>query len=169
MVKQAALAIFLIVWAGAIGAQPADPCAGQVGDALSLCRNNQQRLQQQQLEQLQQQFQQQQERQKQLDEQQRQIRDQLETMRLQNEVLHQQLEHEKSANQTAPPPATDYSKSPESKSWRLENPWYGSNYAKTEFAMRYAKQLQKERPDLVGRPLLDAIAAKVNETFGAKR
>jgi TolA-binding protein len=137
MIKQASLAAFLVVCAGAIGAQPPDPCAGQVGDALSLCRDNQQRLQQQQIELLQQQFQQQQDRQKHLNEQQRQIRDQLENMRLQNETLRQQLEHEKSANQPAKPPATDYSKSPESKSWGLENPWYWSDYANTEFAMRY--------------------------------
>jgi hypothetical protein len=34
--------------------------------------------------------------------------------------------------------------------------------------MRYTKQLQRERPDLSGRDLLDALSAKVNETFGAR-
>ena len=34
--------------------------------------------------------------------------------------------------------------------------------------MRYMKQLQKERPDLAGRELLDAVSTKVDETFGAK-
>jgi hypothetical protein len=34
--------------------------------------------------------------------------------------------------------------------------------------MRYTKQLQQERPDLTGRALLDAVSAKVNETFDAK-
>jgi hypothetical protein len=34
--------------------------------------------------------------------------------------------------------------------------------------MRYAKQLQQERPDLVGRELLDALSTKVDQTFGAK-
>jgi hypothetical protein len=43
------------------------------------------------------------------------------------------------------------------------------DYAKTEFAMRYAKQLQRERPDLVGRPLLDAVSKKVKDTFGASK
>jgi len=33
--------------------------------------------------------------------------------------------------------------------------------------MRYAKQLQQERPDLVGRPFLDAISVKVKDTFPA--
>ena len=169
MTRQITLVCFLAFFAAAIGAQPADPCDGLAGSALIQCRVNQQMLQQQQLEQLQQQFQQQQERQNQLDEQQRQIQGQLENMRLQNEILRQQLEHEQSANQTALPPPADYSKTPESKSWRLENPWYGSDYAKTAFAMRYAKQLQQERPDLVGRPFLDTVSAKVNETFGASK
>ena len=173
MIKQAFLALFLSVFSGTICAQPADPCGGLVGFALAQCRGNQQELQQQQLQQqqqqLQQQLQQQQERQKQLDEQQRQIQDQLENMRLQNEILRKQLENEKSANQPAQPPATDYSKTPELKSWKSDNPWFGSDYAKTEFAMRYAKQLRQERPDLSGRAFFDAISAKVNETFGAKK
>ena len=173
MIKQAFLALFLSVLCGTICAQQADPCGGLAGFALSQCRSNQQKLQEQQLEQqqqqLQQQLQQQQERQKQLNEQQRQIQDQLENMRLQNELLRKQLEHEKSANQAAQPPPTDYSKTPEIKSWKSDNPWYGSDYIKTEFAMRYAKQLSQDRPDLSGRAFLDAISTKVNETFGAKK
>ena len=173
MIKEAFLALFLSVISGTICAQQADPCGGLAGFALGQCRGNQQSLQQQQLEQqqqqLQQELQQQQERQKQLVEQQRQIQDQLENMRLQNEILRKQLEHEKSAMQPPQPSATDYSKTPESKSWKSDNPWYGSDYAKTEFAMRYAKQLRQERPDLSGRAFFDAISAKVNETFGAKK
>jgi hypothetical protein len=30
-----------------------------------------------------------------------------------------------------------------------------------------AKQLQREQPDLIGRPFLDVLSAKVNDTFGA--
>jgi len=169
MIKEAFLALFLALFSGTICAQQADPCGGLAGFALGQCRGDQQKLQQQQLEQLQQQLQQQQERQKQLDDQERQIQDQLENMRLQNEILRKQLENEKSANQPAQPPATDYSKTPELKSWKSDNPWFGSDYAKTEFAMRYAKQLRQERPDLSGRAFFDAISAKVNETFGAKK
>jgi TolA-binding protein len=171
MIKQAFVAISLAIFSGTISAQQADPCSELAGSALGQCRGNQQKLQQQQLEQLQQQLQQQQERQKQLDEQQRQIQDQLENMRLQNEVLRKQLEREKPANQPtqAQAPATDFSKTPEANSWRTDNPWYGSDYAKTEFAMRYAKQLRQERPDLIGRAFYDAVSAKVNETFGAKK
>jgi septal ring factor EnvC (AmiA/AmiB activator) len=173
MIKQAFLALFLSVLSGMICAQQADPCGGLVGFALSQCRANQQTLQQQQQleqqqQQLQQQLQQQQERQKQLVEQQRQIQDQMENMRLQNELLRKQLEHERTASQTAQLSAEDYSKTPEIQSWKSDNLWYGSDYTKTAFAMRYAKQLNQERPDLSGRAFLDAISAKVNETFGAK-
>ncbi len=68
MIKQAFLAFFLSVIAGTVCAEQADPCGGMTGFALSECRGNQQKLQEQQLEQqqreLQQQLQQQQERQK---------------------------------------------------------------------------------------------------------
>jgi hypothetical protein len=153
-------------------AQQADPCAGLAGAALGQCQGNQQKLLRQQLDQQQKQIQTQQERQNQLDQQQRQIQQQLENMRLQSEILRNQLDHEKPANQSSQPPATDYSKTPELKaaelrSWKSENSWYGSDYPKTQFAMRYAKQLQQERPDLVGRPFLDAISAKVRDTFPA--
>jgi TolA-binding protein len=153
-------------------AQPADPCAGLAGAALGQCQGNQQKLLRQQLDQQQQQIQTQQERQNQLDQQQRQIQTQLETMRQQNENLRNQLDREKSANQSAQPPAADNAKSAALKSlevrgWKSDNPWYGTDYAKTQFAMRYAKQLQQERPDLAGRPFLDAISAKVRDTFPA--
>ncbi|MFI4889113.1 MAG: hypothetical protein ACHQIL_01130 [Steroidobacterales bacterium] len=171
MIDRVFIAIFLSMSSAAICAQQADPCGELAGTALGQCRGNQQKLQQQQLEQLQQQLQQQQERQKQLDEQQRHIQDQLENMRVQNEVLRKQLEHEKPANQPAQAQAapTDFSKTSEANSWRSDNPWYGSDYAKTEFAMRYAKKLRQERPDLTGRAFFDAISAKVNETFSAKQ
>jgi hypothetical protein len=163
------LALSLAVFPATIFAQQADPCAGLVGSALGQCRGDQQKLQQQQLAQQQKQLQEQQETQRQLAEQQRQMQLQLENMRLQNELLQKQLEQDKSANQTFRASARDYSKTPEVKSWKSENPWYGTDYAKTDFAMRYAKHLQQERPDLVGRPFLDALSAKVNDTFGASK
>src|ERR1700733_9339349 len=164
--KSYVLAFSLAALPAAICAQQADPCAGLVGDALSQCRGDQQKLQQQQLERQQEQIRLQQERQNQLAEQQHQIQQQLENMRLQNELLLQQLAHEKSANQPVQAAAADYSKSPEIKNWKSDNPWFGTDYAKTEFAMRYAKQLQRERPDLIGRPLLDAVSEKVRDRFG---
>jgi TolA-binding protein len=166
--KSYVLAFCLGAFPATILAQQADPCAGLAGSALAQCRGDQQKLQQQQLERQQEQLQQQQERQNQLAEQQRQIQQQLEGMRLQNELLLKQLAQEKSANQPVRV-AADYSKNTELKSWKSDNPWFGADYAKTEFAMRYAKQLQRERPDLAGRPFLDAVSEKVRDTFAAGR
>jgi TolA-binding protein len=167
--KSYVLAFSLAAFPAMICAQPADPCAGLAGVALAQCRGDQQKLQQQQLEQQQVELRQQQERQNQLAEQQRQMQQQLENMRLQNELLQKQLEHDKSAIQPVQASATDYSKTPELKSWKSDNPWFGMDYARTEFAMRYAKQLQRERPDLVGRPFLDAVSEKVRDTFGPSK
>ena len=167
--KSYLLALSLAAFPATMFAQQADPCAGLLGLALAQCRGDQQKLQQQQLEQQQEELQQQRERQNQLAEQQRQMQQQLENMRLQNELLQRQLEHDKSVNQPVQASATDYSKTTEVKSWKTDNPWYGIDYAKTEFAMRYAKQLQRERPDLVGRPFLDAVSAMVMDKFGASK
>jgi len=167
--KSYLLALSVAAFPVMIYAQQADPCAGLAGAALAQCRGDQQKLQQQQLEQQREQLREQQERQNQLAEQQRQMQQQLETMRLQNELLQKQLEHDKSVVQAVHASTTDYSKTPELKSWKSENPWFGTDYAKTQLAMRYAKKLQKEQPDLVGRPFLDALSAKVNDTFGASK
>jgi hypothetical protein len=173
IVKWYLVALSLAVFPAASFAQQADRCAGLVGSALAQCRGDQQNLQQQQLEQQlelqQKQLQQQQQQQSQLAEQQRQMQQQLENMRLQNELLQKQVEQDKSVNQPVRASATDYSKASEVKSWKSENPWYGRDYAKTQFAMRYAKQLQQEQPDLVGRPFLDAVSAKVGDTFGVAK
>ncbi len=121
-------------------------------------------------ERLEQQLQQQEERQNQLDKQQREVQQQLESMRLQNESLRKELERA-AANPPARPVATaamESSRNAEVKSWKADNPWFGADYAKTQFAMRYVKQLQQERPDLSGRELLDALSMKVDATFGAK-
>lgn len=163
------LALSIAAFPATICAQQADPCAGLAAPALAQCRGDQQKLQQRQLEQQQQQLQQQQERQNQLAEQQRQMQQQLENMRLQNELLQKQLEHDNSLIQSVHASTTDYSKTPEVRSWKSENPWFGTDYAKTQLAMRYVKQLQREQPDLVGRPLLDAVSAKVSDTFGASK
>ncbi len=161
--KPVYLLLCLAIFSGAIGAEQTDPCNGLAGTDLTQCRSNQQTLRQQQrLERL---LQEQQERQNQLDKQQREVQQQLESLRLQNEGLRQQLERD-AANQAARPGAAA-SKNPDLKSWRADNPWFGSDYEKTQFAMRYINKLQQERPDLSGRQLLDALSAKVNETFGA--
>ena len=165
--KSYVLAFSLAAFPAAIFAQQTDPCAGSAGSALAQCRGDQQKLQQQQLEQQREQLREQQERQNQLAEQQRQMQQQLETMRLQNELLQKQLEHERSANQPVQLSVANYSKTSEVETWKAENPWFGTDYTKTAFATRYAKQLQRERPDLAGRPFLDAVTEKVTDTFGA--
>jgi hypothetical protein len=171
--KSYVFAFSLAAFPAAIFAQQPDPCAGLAGTALSQCRGDQQKLQQQQLEQrLEQQqelLRQQQERQNQLTEQQGEMQRQLEDMRHQNELFRKQVERDKSTNQTVQASATDYSKTAEIKDWKSDNPWYGTDYARTSFAMRYAKQLQQDRPDLVGRPFLDAVSEKVRDTFGASK
>jgi TolA-binding protein len=167
--KSYLLALSVAAFPATICAQQADPCAGFVGLALGQCRGDQQKLQQQQLEQQQEQLHQQQERQNQLAAQQLQMQQQLENMRLQNELLKKQLEHDNSVNQPVHASATDYSTTSDLKSWKSDNPWFGTDYARTAFATRYAKQLQRERPDLVGRPFLDAVSAKVSDTFGASK
>jgi TolA-binding protein len=169
MLKPVCLLLCLGVFSGAICAETTDGCAGLDGTALTLCRSNQQTLQLQQ--QLEQQLQQQQERQNQLDKQQREVQQQLETMRLQNESLRKQLELE-AANRPVTPAAKAVAASTRNadlKAWKAENRWYGTDYPRTQFATRYMKKLEKERPELGGRELLDAVAAKVNETFGTKQ
>lgn len=99
--------------------------------------------------------------------QQEQIRNQ----QLQNEILRRQLEPDQSANQPRPQqaPQVDYSTTPEFRNWLSENPWFGTEKAKTEFALLYAQQLRRERPGLTGRPFFDVVTAKVLQTFGAER
>jgi chromosome segregation ATPase len=173
MIKATCLVLCLWVSSGAMcPAAGTDSCTGLEGSVLNQCLSTQQTLKQQQ--QLELQLQQQQERQNQLDQQQREVQQQLESMRLQNESLRQQLAREtarmerESTAQAARPMTTDFSKSADVKSWKADNPWFGSDYVKTQFAMRYVKELQKEQPDLAGRDLLDALSSKVNQTFAAK-
>jgi DNA repair exonuclease SbcCD ATPase subunit len=187
------LGLCLAAFSATIHAQAADPCAGLIGAALGQCQDAQQKLQRQQLAQqqqqlalqqqqlaqqqqqlaqqqqqlmrqqqeLQQQLQQQRDVQSQINAQQPQDQKQLDGMQHQIESLTKQLEREKSANQ--PVQRQDFI------SWKADNPWYGSNYAKTRFAMRYIRQLQREQPDLAGRPFLDAVSAKVSDQFDTSK
>src|ERR1700722_1096930 len=192
--KRYSLALYLTAFFSAtIGAQEADPCAGLAGSALAQCQGNQQKLQRQQLAEQQRQLAQKQQQpaqqQQQLTQQQQQLvqqqqqlmrqqqqmeqnppnerpqnQRQLEDMQHRIDVLGTQVEHQKSANQPVTLAAREAERR-EVQDWRANNPWYGSDYPRTQFAMRYAKELQQEQPDLVGRPFLDAIAAKVTDKF----
>ena len=165
MMKPGWLLLGLAVYSGAICAEQTDTCAGLEGAGLTQCRSTEQTLRaQERLEQLL-------ARQNELDKQQREVQQQLEGMRLQNESLRKQLERDR-ANQPARSVATESVKNQDAtdaKNWKAANPWYGSDFPRTQFASRYIKQLQKERPDLAGRELLDAVSVKVNETFGARQ
>ena len=90
---------------------------------------------------------------------------------LNNELLQRKLEQERMSGQ--PPPQqsarVDYTATPEFQTWQAENPWFGTDRARTEFAVLYAKQLRQERPDLAGRPFLDTVTAKIRATFGDTR
>jgi TolA-binding protein len=154
----------LVILSTAIGAAETDPCAGLQDTALSQCRSNQQTLRQQDLERR---LDQQLERQNELDKQQRDVQRELENIRQQNQDLRRQLENAV-ANPAPRAVATAASKNADVASWKAANPWFGSDYARTQYAMHYMKQLEQERPDLSGRPLLDALSAKVNEAFGTK-
>ncbi len=167
--KPTCLLLCLAVLSAAGYAEQTETCAGLDGAALTQCRSNQQTLRQQ--ERLEEQLQQQQQRQNQLDQQQREVQQQLESLRLQNESLRKQLERDV-ANQPVRAVATtstSASRSQDLKSWKAANPWFGSDYPKTQFATSYLRQLQKERPELAGRELLDAVSTKVNETFGTRQ
>jgi len=137
-------------------------------------QSDQEKLQQQQLTQLQQQLAQQQQQlaqqQQQLAQQQQLFAQQQEQLKRQQEQLGQQ--HQQMTKQQEHPRQQEVLNKQvereELKSWKADNPWFGSDYAKTQFATRYARQLEKEQPDLVGRPLLDAISAKVRDKFGAR-
>lgn len=128
-------------------------CGGLSGFSRGMCIAEQQKMQEQQLQQ------------QQLLQQQ-----QIENQRLQNEILRRKLEQEQSGTQSRQQaPQVDYSANPVFRDWQSANPWYGGDRAKTEFASLYAKQLRQERPDLVGRPFLDAVTAKVLEVFGTPK
>jgi hypothetical protein len=63
-----------------------------------------------------------------------------------------------------PSPATA-AESQEFARWVSENPWFGADKMKTQFAMQYAKQLRREQPRLLGRMFFDNVAGKVGERF----
>ena len=140
----------------AIGSlRPEEPsaCAGVYGDAHAICLNEQQKLQQQRKAQ---------------DAQVALQREEQENTRLRSEVLRHEL-----AQQQAPAVPTsgsssqlDFMSVPGFRSWQTDNAWFGSDRARTEFALLYEKQLRQERPDVTGRPLLDAVSARVREVFG---
>jgi hypothetical protein len=93
-------------------------------------------------------------------------RAQVENLRLHNELLRQQL----GRAQSPAPSAGDLAATPGFANWQIENRWFGSDRARTEYALLYAKDLRRDQPELNGRPFLNALSVRVNEVFApAKR
>jgi len=91
---------------------------------------------------------------------------QIKRMKLENELLKQKLERQKSGDQsqTSAPKAN---LSPAFRAWLADNPWFGRDRPRTEYANLYARELRRQQPTLVGRPFFDAVGAKVKEVFGS--
>ena len=117
-------------------------------------------------------------------------RQQVESLRLQNEILRQQVEQNKLDRQAQQDrlikekqqqvPSTssatpDYQKlwssyfpggiTPEFRAWKSENTWFGTDRARTEFSLLYAKQLRQDKPELVGRDFFETVSNRVKKAF----
>lgn len=92
----------------------------------------------------------------------------IENQRLQNEILMNKLEQQQRAAAQSDNQITlnTVMQHPDFMAWRIANPWFAKDRAKTEFAMLYGKQLLQERRFQIGRPCFDAVALKVEQVFG---
>jgi TolA-binding protein len=96
--------------------------------------------------------------------------EQIRNQQLQNEILRRQLEQQKqSTQQTQPIQQANQPIDPALEEWQAENPWFGKNKAKTEFALLYARQLRQDGSTLTGRPFYDAISAKIKDVFSDEK
>jgi hypothetical protein len=93
-------------------------------------------------------------------------RAQAENLRLHNELLRHELARVQSG---AAPSTAELAATPGFANWQTENRWFGSDRARTEYALLYAKDLRQEQPDLSGRPLLNALSARVREVFSPQK
>lgn len=64
---------------------------------------------------------------------------------------------------------TNWTDQPEWKQWIAENPWFGPDKRKTNFAMAVAADLKQENPNLAGKALLDKVSEEVEATLGPNR
>jgi hypothetical protein len=93
-------------------------------------------------------------------------RAQEENQRLRNELLRRELAQTPSPS-AASPTSADFASIPGFAGWHAENRWFGTDRARTEYALLYAKDLRQEQPDLAGRPFLNALSARVKEIFAS--
>lgn len=92
---------------------------------------------------------------------------QAENLQLHNELMRYELARAQAA--AAAPSAIDLAATPGFATWQAENRWYGSDRARTEYAVLYAKELRQQQPQLTGRPFLDALSARVRDIFPAPK
>jgi hypothetical protein len=92
---------------------------------------------------------------------------QAENLRLHNELMRYELVRAQAA--AAAPSTVDLAATPGFAGWQTENRWYGSDRARTEYAVLYAKDLRQQQPQLTGRPFLDALSARVREVFATPK
>jgi hypothetical protein len=90
-------------------------------------------------------------------------RAQAENLQLHNELLRHELAQVQAT--AAAPSAAQLAATPGFANWQTENRWFGSDHARTEYALLYAKDLRQEQPELAGRPFLNALSARVKEVF----
>jgi hypothetical protein len=90
-------------------------------------------------------------------------RAQAENLRLHSELLRHELARVQAPATT--PSAAELAATPGFGDWQTENRWFGSDRARTEYALLYAKDLRQQQPELNGRPLLNALSVRVREVF----
>lgn len=64
---------------------------------------------------------------------------------------------------------TNWTDQPEWKQWVQENPWFGQDNRRTNYAMAVAADLKRQNPGLGGRALLDKVSEEVEATFEPNR
>ncbi|HET7755666.1 MAG TPA: hypothetical protein VFK87_00270 [Steroidobacteraceae bacterium] len=94
-------------------------------------------------------------------------RAQAENLRLHNELLRRQLAHAEAPAATAS--AAELASTPGFADWQTENRWFGSDRARTEYALLYARDLRQQQPELNGRPFLNALSVRVREVFAPSK
>ena len=90
-----------------------------------------------------------------------------ENQRLRSELLRREL-LQRTASASASTVA-DLQALPEFAGWQAENRWFGADRARTEYALLYARDLRQQQPELAGRPLLNAVSARVREVVAPAR
>ena len=134
---------------GSWAPRDANTCYTIYGDGRQLCLADRYRMEQQQQER---------------DDQSALQRAQTENQRLHNELLRREVARVP-ATAAAAPSAADLAATPGFASWQTDNRWFGSDRARTEYALLYAKELRQEQPELTGQPFLNALSARVGEVF----